>query len=97
MNNLETAVDVLSRHREGRHWTDEAVAADLMERLRLVPGGEVGAGADAMALVEVATKAAAAQAAVQAPVVVEEPAAVAEPVAEPEPVAETPAEPEAPQ
>lgn len=58
MNNLETALDVLARHREGRHWTDEAVAADLMARLKLDPVGEVGAGAEAMALVEVATKAA---------------------------------------
>lgn len=51
MTNLETAVAVLERHREARRWDDRDVAADLLAQLGLDPAGDVGAAAEAMALV----------------------------------------------
>lgn len=39
MTNLEAAIDVLCRHRAGRQWTDEAVAADLLAQLGIDPAG----------------------------------------------------------
>lgn len=39
MNNFDCAVAVLARHREARHWTDDAVAADLVAQFGLDPTG----------------------------------------------------------
>lgn len=41
MTNLECAVAVLTKHREARQWTDEAVAADLLAQLGLDAAAEV--------------------------------------------------------
>lgn len=38
--NLECVVNVLAAHREARHWTDEAAAADVVAQLGLDPAGE---------------------------------------------------------
>lgn len=54
MTNFECATDMLRRHREARAWSDDTVARDMLHALRLDPGGEVGAGAEAMALVDAA-------------------------------------------
>jgi hypothetical protein len=35
MNNLETVIAVLERHREGRHWADLNVARDVLSALNL--------------------------------------------------------------
>lgn len=40
MNNLECTLAILAAHREGRAWTDEAVAPDLLNQLGLDPAGE---------------------------------------------------------
>jgi hypothetical protein len=40
MTNLACAVAVLASHRAARHWTDEAVAADLLMQLGLDVNGE---------------------------------------------------------
>ena len=40
MNNMECVVAVLVAHREARHWTDEAVAMDLVAQLGIDPVGE---------------------------------------------------------
>jgi hypothetical protein len=40
MNNMECIVAVLTAHREHRHWTDEAVAMDLVAQLGIDPVGE---------------------------------------------------------
>jgi hypothetical protein len=37
MNNRECALAVLTKHREGRAWTDEAVADELLAQLDLDP------------------------------------------------------------
>ena len=39
VTNLECTVHVLAVHREARGWTDESVAADLLEQLGLDPAG----------------------------------------------------------
>lgn len=40
MTNLEAAVAVLTKHREARQWSDEAVAADLLTQLGLDAPGD---------------------------------------------------------
>ena len=40
MNNMECVVAVLASHREARHWSDEAVALDLLAQLGLDAQGE---------------------------------------------------------
>jgi hypothetical protein len=45
MTNLKAVLDVLSRHREARQWTDEAVAADVLKALDMDGSRDVGAEA----------------------------------------------------
>jgi hypothetical protein len=40
MKILDCVIATLLRHREARHWSDAAVAADLVGQLGLDPGGE---------------------------------------------------------
>jgi hypothetical protein len=40
MTNLQAVIAILAAHREGRKWTDEAVAADLVAQLGLDPAGD---------------------------------------------------------
>jgi hypothetical protein len=42
MNNLETVIAVLERHREARHWADLNVARDVLVALDLPENEPVG-------------------------------------------------------
>jgi hypothetical protein len=53
MNNIECVVAVLARHREARHWTDEAVAANLLAELGLDPTDKAAHATAAIDLAQV--------------------------------------------